>query len=450
MDAMTQTQPEPRSRAHQARPRRGKRQQGVALIAVLCALAILGVTVGEFSTDSTVDLQAASNARDDMQTEFLVRSGANLGQLILRLQTDLVDRYRKQVGDFQIADYAGMFMGAFGGTKEEVEAFAQSLGGFSAEAIKGLGVAVGSFDLQITTEDGKINMNCANGGEETQQTLKAQLDALFYFEGFNPIFEKPDAEGWQRDRATQTTALLDYIDRGNAQFGAPGTMEEYGYEALEDRYKPKNNYLDTVGELKLVRGVDDRFWTLFGDQFTVYGDCKVNIGSVSDPKLIAAILFLAAKDPEDPVVRDPIKLWNLARAVIDARNLGSMFGGGGSFFTDLKSFTEFVKNPMGAVTELFAQPDPTTGQQVAPPAALAGQTQLEGLELDPKKLGQVARSGPRRVYRVEVVATVPRGAEGSGLEYTKRLSAVWDTKNQNQNARSADYARGAWVYWREE
>jgi hypothetical protein len=161
--------------------KKAARQRGVALVAVLCALAILGVAVGEFSTDSTIDFQAAANARDDMQTEFLIRSGANLGQLILRLQTDLVDKYRKQLGDFQIADYASMFMGAFGGTREEVDAFAQSLGGFRGDAIKGLGVGVGSFDVQVTADDGRINMNCANGSAETQETLKAQLDALFYF-----------------------------------------------------------------------------------------------------------------------------------------------------------------------------------------------------------------------------------------------------------------------------
>jgi len=438
-------------RTRRARKAARKRQDGVALIAVLCALAILGVTVGEFSTDTTVDAQAAANARDDMQTEFLVRSGANLGQLILRLQTDLVDKYRKQLGDFQIADYANMFMGAFGGSKEEVDAFAQSLGGFRADAIKGLGVAVGQFEVQITTEDGKINLNCANGTQQTQDALKAQLDALFYFEAFNPLFEKPDAEGWQRDRATQTQAIIDYIDRGNAQYGTPGAMEDYGYEALEDRYKPKNNYLDTIGELKLVRGIDDRFWTLFGDQFTVYGDCKVNLAAVNDPKLVAAILFLAAKDPEDPVVRDPIKLWNLARAIIDARNLGSAFGGS-SFFSQSKDFVEFVKNPMGAVSELFSGgTGTTTGQPTAPPpTSLGGQTQVEGLELDENKLKQVVTFAARRVYRVEVVATVPRGAEGAGLEYTKRLTAVWDTRNQNQNARSQDYQKGAWVFWREE
>jgi type II secretory pathway component PulK len=417
-------------------------QKGVAIIAVLASLAILGGAVAEFSTDTTVDGVSAANARDDMQTHFLARSGANLTQLIIKLQTDVVDKYRQQLGDFQIADYAGMFMGAFGGGREEVDAMAEMLGGFKGDAIKGLGVAVGTFDVVITTDDGRINMNCANGTQQTQENLKAQLEALFYFEAFDPIFESEDAEGWRRDRATQASALIDYIDRDRAGFGQPGTQEEYGYETLDDRYRAKNNYVDTISELKLVRGIDDRMWTLFGDQFTAYGDCKVNIGAVADPKLIAAILFLAAKNPDDPVVKDPLKLWALARAVIEARTLGV-------YFDDLNSFAEFVKDPQTSLTSLFST-EQADGTTPAPPPTGAQGMQVEGLELDATKLGQVARSGPRRIYRVEVVATVPRGVEGTGNDYVKRLVAVWDTKTQNQNNRDPSAANGAWVYWREE
>src|SRR5690349_15005093 len=241
------------------------RQRGIALMAVVTALAILGAVVAESSTDTVVDATAAANARDEMHSEFLTRSAANLTQVIIRLQTDVVDKMRKELGDFQIADYAGMFMGAFGGSAEEVDALAQLLGGFRGDAIKGLGVSVGRFDVAISTDDGKININCASERlEETQRkTLKAQLEALFYFEAFDPIFENPDAEGWRRDRATQAAALIDYVDPGKDQFGVPGAQEDYGYETLEDRYAPKNNYLDTVGELKQVRGIDDRMWALF-------------------------------------------------------------------------------------------------------------------------------------------------------------------------------------------
>jgi type II secretory pathway component PulK len=418
-------------------------QQGVAIIAVLASLAILGGAVAEFSTDTTVDGVSASNARDEMETHFLALSGANLAQLVIRVQTDVVDKLRDKLGDFQIADYAGMFMGAFGGRPDERDALAEMLGGFKADAIKGLGVAVGGFDVVITTDDGRINMNCANGTQQTQEVLKTQLEALFFFEAFDPIFESEDAEGWRRDRSTQAAALIDYIDRDRAGFGQAGGQEEYGYETLDDRYRAKNNYIDTVGELKLVRGIDDRMWTLFGDAFTAYGDCKVNIGAVQDSKLIAAILFLAAKNPDDPVVKDPVKLWALARFVVESRELGV-------YFDDLQAFADFVKDPQGSLGTLFASEQASgTGQPQQPPPSANG-VQIEGLELDATKLGQVARGGPRRTYRVEVVATVPRGVEGTGNDYVKRLIAVWDTKTQNQNMRDPAFSQGSWVYWREE
>ena len=408
-------------------------------MAVATALAILGMIVSEFSTDTTIESTAAANARDDMQTHFLARSGANLTQLVVRVQTDVVDKYRKQLGDFQITDYAGMFMGAFGGGREEVEAMAAMLGGFRGDAIKGLGVATGRFDVHISTDDGLINMNCANGTQQTQEILKTLLEAMFYHEAFDRIFESPDAEGWRRDRTTQAKALIDYIDRDRAGFGQPGTREEYGYESLDDPYMAKDNYLDTIGELKLVRGIDDRMWALFGDQFTIYGDCKVNIGSVTDPKLIAAVLMLAAKDPQDPVIRDQTKLWALAGAVIEAKSAGILYD-------DLQAFADFVKDPVGSVASMYGD-DPSGA--MAPPPSFSG-VQIVGLELDPTKLDQVAASGPRRTYRVEVVATVPRGVEGTGNDYVKRLTAVWDTKTQNQNMRDPAYPYGAWVYWREE
>src|SRR5207244_909346 len=96
---------------------------------------------------------------------------------------------------------------------------------------------------------------------------------------------------------------------------------------LKDNYWPKNNQLDTVGELRLVRGVDDRLWSLFGNTFTVYGGCKTNLSAVTDPKLIASIIYLARDDSEaqNPVLSNPDLLWALASIVVKAHSLGFVF-----------------------------------------------------------------------------------------------------------------------------
>lgn len=415
-------------------------ERGVAIIAVAVAIVFLVAMTVEFDTNTNVDSIAAANARDDVRAHFLARSGVNLGRLMIEVQTQVLDRYRKQLGNVQIGDFVPLIIGGFGGSPEEVQAMSQLLGGNQGEAIKGLGVSAGQFDVQMGTEDGKININCGGGVNVRQQeTVKAQLEALLYFKAFDPLFEKPDGEGWQRDRATQVAAMIDYVDKDRARFGASGSPEDYGYETLRDDYEAKNNYLDSVGEIRQMRGVDDRFWTLFGGQFTVYGGCQVNLAAVEDPKLIASVIFLAAKNPDDPVLRDTVKLWRLAKLIIEARSFGF-------FWDDLKQFADFVKDPAGQLGALVGG-DPAAAAAAVPGAQGLLQTleQIEGVELDQAKLGQIATVGPRRTYRIEATAQIGPQARRT----IKTITAVWDTSVVPQNARTPG-SKGAWVFWKEQ
>ncbi|MCG8425460.1 MAG: hypothetical protein MJE77_46880 [Proteobacteria bacterium] len=148
-----------------------RRQRGVALIAVTVSLAILGVIVVEFTTNTNVDMYAAHNAELDMKAHFLAMSGMNLAELVIHVQRRIDNGLNKKGGyDIQLADYVGLFMGAFGGGKEEVNALAELAGGRAADDIQGLGVPEGRFDLQMTTEDKKINLNCANGSDDEKNT----------------------------------------------------------------------------------------------------------------------------------------------------------------------------------------------------------------------------------------------------------------------------------------
>jgi general secretion pathway protein K len=405
------------------------RERGVALLVAAVAVALTTVFTMEFSTNTNVDWAAANNQRDDMRAQFLARSGMNLAELIIKVQTDVLDKYKDMLGDIQLADFMPMFMGAFGGEREEVDAFAELLGAGGTD-LKGMGVEIGTFSVEITTDDNKINLNCANGGEQTRTNLKTKLEALMYFDAYNSLFENADAEGWRRDRAQQVAALMDYVDTDTSKFETRGASEDYGYQTLTDRYKEKNNYLDTIGEIKLIRGVDDRFWTLFGDQFTIYGECKENLSALEDPKLIAAIIFLSAANESDPVLSDPTgtKLWLLAAQVAQARSWGI-------YFDTLQAFADFVKDPNGALTDLMS----ASGLQSAntPPAV-----PVEGVELKMEKLAQIARAGTRRIYRVETTAAIDT------LE--KTIVGVWDTQFQNQNPRNPANAKGTWVFWRED
>jgi hypothetical protein len=434
-----------------ARPRsRRIRQRGVALVAVMIAIAIVLVISNEFGTSTNVDLMAAANYRDQMRSHFLARSAINLSELVIRIQQRLDNVKQLRDAGIRITDFADQVLLAFCGNPEQV----QSMIGFSSSDVKGLGVDIGTcgiVDRQITTDDDKINLNCANGSKATEDVLKSTLDALVFFPAYDPVFEEPDAEGYRRDRATQVAAILDYIDADSAHIHDIGTTEEYGYENLKDTYKPKNNYLDTIGELRLARGVDDRFWTLFGSAFTVYGGCKVNITAVSNPQLIAGLIYLSAKNPNDPMLQDPLKLFALAGLVAQAKQFGETF-------TQVKDFVDFVKDPQAALGLLAGQSGSLAGSAAgaaltAGIPALAGQKL--GLELDTNKLNQIAQTGPRRTYRVQAFGEIERkqkSADGSPVfpPIRSTVTGVWDTKIVPQNVRKPPAPKGAWVFMRED
>ena len=413
----------------QQRSGRSPKERGIAILAATFALAFLTLLTTELSYNTNIDYASAANARDAMRAHFLARSGVNLSRLVIKVQKDIFDKYRRFLGDVQLADYVPMLVPAFGGRPEEVGAFADSIGGIDSSRIKGLGLPEGDFDLWVGTEDGKINVNCAGGSANTQKQLELMLSALVQPVAYDKLFEERDADGQFTDRATFVRAIIDWVDRDEAAYGLPGQSEEYGYESRPDQLEARNNYIDTPDELRLVRGMDARKWELFGPTLSAFGGCRVNVAATKDVGILAAILYQSAKEPNDPVLADPMKLWSLAAFVAQARAFGIMF-------EDTKQFAEFVKDP----TAMFADvADSTEGGML--PLLPNGQP-LVGLELDLSKLNQVARAGNRRTYRVEVTARIGR--------VEKTLRAVWDNDTHNQNHTEPAYARGSWVYWREE
>ncbi len=437
-----------RGRPRPLSAKRRRRRRGVALVTVMIAIAFTFVLSNQFGASTNIDLIAAANYRDQMRSHFLARSASNLSELVIRLQ-QRIDNIKELRGSVQITDFADQVLLAFCGSSEEVMAAV----GFDSNTAKGLGADVGTCGIvgQITTEDDKLNVNCANGNDATAATLKSAMDALIYFPAYDPVFEEEDAEGWRRDRAMQVASIMDYIDSNSLRNRERGTTEDYGYESLKDPYKAKNNYIDTLGEMKLARGVDDRFWTLFGSAFTAYGGCKVNISAISNSQLIAAILYLAAKNPNDPLLQNPQKLFLLAGLVAKAKQFGMQF-------TNTDEFMEFVKDPVAQLGALAGES--TMAGSAANAAVSAGIPGLSpgekiGIELDKAKLGQMVTAGPRRTYRVQAWGEIERkqkSADGSPVfpPIRSTITGVWDTKVVLQNARKPPQPKGAWVFMRED
>ncbi len=433
------------------RPRyvRGKlfasKQRGIALVMVMIAISIVLAITNQFGTNATIDMMSAANYRDQMRAHFLARTALNVSELVIRMQQVVEEKFK----GVDITEYADQLMMAFCGNREEIS----EILGVPADQVKGLGSEVGGCGLMpaITTDDSKINLNCALSTDaEEYSSLRKRLTALFSFPAYDPIFDEDDAEGWHRNRETQAAALMDYIDKDSLRFQDRGTSEDYAYESLKDDYKPKQQALDSIGELRQVRGVDDRFWALFGKSFTVYGGCKVTLNSVEDVPLLAAILSQGATNDADRVNQQ--KLYALAAVIIKAREFGVTF-------KNVDAFIKFVKDPD---SEFSTNLSPTAaGGQSASVSPVQQIMQSLGLPPGQKPGIELTKSNlpplefkRRRTFRVFAYGEVNRAqvdAKGNPIfpPVRRTITGVWDTKPVPQNARKSAGA-GAWVYLKEE
>src|SRR5258708_34816418 len=124
-------------RRHLDKKGRAARERGVTMMIVIVAIAILTAVATEFAYNSRVDLQLATNQRDEVRAYFLARSGIGLSRLLLRFQ--------KQVDTIQIPNIAQLLGGLSGGTGGGLGGLggtAGSTGGVGAAGAAGAGGGV--------------------------------------------------------------------------------------------------------------------------------------------------------------------------------------------------------------------------------------------------------------------------------------------------------------------
>ena len=451
-----------------AAPGRRNRQRGVALLITLTWIALMIALVGEFTYGTSVDTAQAANARDELRAHYMARSAVNLSRLLLKIQAKFVDPVMAQAQSMisklmgggsgaggsgggadtpslgislRVIDYAGPLMGFFSGSKEEVASLG-GLIGINTEGIKGLGMTSGRFDAEITAEDGKIDLNCANESTppQAQQQVYRLLVGLMMSQRFDRLFSEADATGQFVSRVDVARALIDWADKDDRMFTPDGTgtgNEDYRYDARADKYRAHDDSFDTTEEMKQVRGVSDAFMEAFQPFLTIYPasvPCKVNLGAITnknggDCTPIVMGVIRATIDPTktslaDPALLDDRRLYPIASVLCDRASAAG--------FDSIDALLRVLQNPQTAV--LPDDPRFKTLQSMQP------------IVINRAELDKVAYVRPSRIYRV--VAT------GEAGRVKKKITAIVDTQRgldhpMTLNALS-EKAAGVLQYWREE
>ncbi len=206
-------------------------ERGMVLLVVLLIVALLVTLLVEFAFSTLVDLRLAETYRDTTRAAYLARGGITVGRTLLNEDGNGYDGFDE----------------------------------LWAQGIEGYPVADGTVSIRIEDHGGRFDLNRLVGGD-------APVDFRDRYEELLRLLAADDPEAL-------TDALIDWIDGDDVPERA-GAENAY-YRSLPEPYNCRNDRLESVEELLLVRGYDRQLVALLAPHVTVHGDAKLNVNTAS-------------------------------------------------------------------------------------------------------------------------------------------------------------------------
>ncbi len=230
--------------------------KGIALVITLLVLSLLIVLILEFNQGMRVEARAAANFRDDIKAYYLAKSGVTFAIAVLE------DDYNEN---------------------PNVDALNETW----AQKLPPIPIGDGFVSVEVVDESRKINVNKLGGAsnDKWHDLMRSFLEHL----------------GIKEDIAE---AISDWIDKTPDERPNGGAESNY-YESLEEPYEAKNDLLDSLQELRLIKDLDNDTFNKMSNFLTIVpSDGKINVNTAS--KEVLKSLFALSPLLSDSTVDEVI------------------------------------------------------------------------------------------------------------------------------------------------
>jgi general secretion pathway protein K len=239
--------------------RRHKNQRGIALLATMLAVSLMTLLVVDFTTSAALGYRSAANQADQLRAYYLARSGIQIGLAIL-VQDSLNKRLAKQ-------QY-------------------ESLDQVWAQPVSPISVDGGTVSMSIVDEARKLDINKLYDLQkrEPSEQITEILVRLLTNIGVSPEL---------------LPILIDWLDPDSIE--SDGGAEADYYLRLTPPYEPRNGPIPTIGDLRMLKGMDDVTFLRLSPYLTTVeqnsGACCINANTAA-PELLAALTPELQNDPD--------------------------------------------------------------------------------------------------------------------------------------------------------
>jgi general secretion pathway protein K len=231
-------------------------ESGMALVLTLLIVTLVAVVVLELNYLMRVEVHASANFRDGVRCYYLAKSGVTVVKELLSREVQEFEELKKTL--------------LAGGTHT-------------------LSIGEGSATVRVIDEAGKINVNAlifeigstqptagarSPQGQQSPQQSDAQAVSP-WIQITQDLFQRLGID------PTLVGGIIDWVDIDDVPTGSGGAESSY-YRGLEKPYMARNGAMETIAELRLIRGFTDEALLKLGAR---------RVGGIVDP---ATNLYLTA------------------------------------------------------------------------------------------------------------------------------------------------------------
>jgi general secretion pathway protein K len=229
------------------RARRAGRQRGVALLATMLAVSLLTILVMDFTTDTNIAYRSAANQVNLMRSYYLAHSAVNVGIALIA-----TDARKAALSNAPRVD---------------------SLQSLWALPVPPLPLGGGWANLSIIDEGRKLNINqLVTPTGQVNQPFADTITRLLTILGIDPT--------------TIVPSLIDWLDPDSVV--TPNGAESDYYLGLRPPYEARNAPMPTIGDLRMVRGIDEITFRRLGNFLTTTPSVRVNVNT-APPEVLMAV-----------------------------------------------------------------------------------------------------------------------------------------------------------------
>jgi general secretion pathway protein K len=281
---------------------RYRNQRGVALLATMLAIALMTLIVVDFTSSSALGYLSAANQANELRAGYLARSAVNVGLAILAQDSraQQAAQERAGAGNPGLAAPVGQ---------------SDSLMSVWAAPFPPLPINGGTASLSIVDEARKFDINRIINGYVGATTANAPgAPEVPAAPATNAPANSPELiPGQPNPRAVAQLrnlieilglspqiipAIIDWLDRDSID--QPGGAEADYYLRLIPPYEPRNGPMPTIGDLRMIKGIDEATFNKLKNYLTVAPENLINVNTASPEVLAAAFSVVVPEAASNP------------------------------------------------------------------------------------------------------------------------------------------------------